>query len=100
MCLLSAVLWLPDGESRPIGRTDSVDLDVGDACARRPVADGAFEAFYGVGIPFCVHLDSTVRPVPDPSVDALAVRRGVGEHAEADTVHAAVDKISTRDTHE
>src|SRR5215471_17559876 len=99
MCLLSELLRLSDGESRPIRRTDGVDLDVGDARARRPLADGAFEALDGVGIPFRMHLDAAVRPVPDPSVDALAVRRGVGEHAETDAVHAAVDEIPTRDTH-
>src|SRR5690348_16564465 len=93
-------MLLPDGEAgRVAARRDVINLDLLDACARRPVPNVALEPVDRFGIAFGHDLDAAVGEVPHPAVQAFAARGVFGEEPEADALHASGDRVAPRDAH-
>ncbi len=77
----------------------SIDLDVLDACAGRPVPNVALEPFDRFGVAFGHDLHAAVGEIPHPAVQAFAARCVFGEKPEADALNAPADRVASRDAH-
>jgi hypothetical protein len=70
-----------------------------DAGPSRAATHFQFDAIDGRLIPFDLRLDATVRQIPDEPVYPLARRGFLGEHPEADTLHASPNQKTASDDH-